>query len=174
VWYQKRNNRIDWLLHNILNEIVALAEEERLLIVLEDLGNIKAGVNRREARINKVNDKLQPHRRMPRYMLGRLNRWMARRIQNFIDYKAEWLDIPKEYVNPRGTSSTCPRCGGELNPSSNWHVAYCISCGLTGNRHYLSCVNIASRIEDEALRFGVDWRTMEPHFEVVSPSVGTS
>jgi IS605 OrfB family transposase len=73
-WYKNRNNRINWHLHDIQNEIVELAGQKKLLIVLENLKNVKTGVNKRGLRMNKANGKLQLHRKLPRYMLGRLNR----------------------------------------------------------------------------------------------------
>lgn len=134
--------------------------------------NIKEEVNRREIKKNRINDKFQLHRRMPRYMLGRLNRWMCRRIQRFIDYKARWKDVPLGYVSAHNNSKVCPRCGGIMEPSSDWHTGSC-GCGLVANRHWVACVNIANKAENEGLWFGPDWRVMEPLCEV-SPSVGLS
>jgi hypothetical protein len=75
-WHKNRNNRIYWYLHNILDEIVELAERKKLLIVLENLKNVKTGVNERGLRVNEVTGELQLHRKLPRGILGRWNRLM--------------------------------------------------------------------------------------------------
>lgn len=173
-WFAKRNRRIDWLLHNATKEIVELAEREKLLIVMEDLKGIKYNINRRELKINKYNGKLQWHRKLPRKLLGRLNRWMVRKIQFILQYKSEWYATPTTYVNPKGTSSRCPRCGGKLEVSPDWHSMMCPSCSLHGNRHKIACVNIAMcalENEDEALGFGADWGVMQSLI-ALNPSVG--
>ena len=173
-WFGKRNHRIEWMLHNVTKEIVELAEREKLLIVMEDLKGIKYGINRRELKVNKYNGKLQWHRKLPRKLLGRLNRWMVRKIQFMLQYKSDWSSVPTSYVNPANTSKLCPRCGSRLEVSPDWHSLVCPSCNLVGNRHRIACINIAMRAinEDEALRFGADWGAMQPSW--LSPSVGLS
>ena len=173
-WFGKRNRRIEWMLHNVTKEIVELAEREKLLIVMEDLKGIKYGINRRELKVNKYNGKLQWHRKLPRKLLGRLNRWMVRKIQFMLQYKSDWLSVPTSYVNPANTSKLCPRCGSKLEVSPDWHSLVCPSCNLAGNRHKIACVNIAKRvleIKDEVLRFGADWRAMQSLL-APSPQVG--
>jgi len=171
-WFARRNRRIEWILHNVTRQIVELAEREKLLIVMEDLKGIKYGVNRRELKINKYNGKLQWHRKLPRKLLGRLNRWMVRKIQFMIQYKSDWSSVPTSYVNPKDTSKLCPRCGSRLEVSPDWHSLVCPSCSLQGNRHRIACINIAKRAlenEDEALRFRADWGVMQPK---LNPLVG--
>jgi len=149
-WFGNRNHYVDWFLHNLVNRIIELAARERLKIVMEDLKGLKLGINRK---------------RMRRTMRGRLNRWMARRIQRIIQYKSNWNSIPLSYVPPRGTSSTCPRCGVGLKADPDWHHLACPSCGIKGDRDRIACVNIA-KLEDEGLRFGPDWWGM-----IATPSV---
>lgn len=158
-WFTKRNNRVDWYLHNVLNEILELAEKEKLKVVMEELKNKGTWVNKKVLKTNKYNGKLQWHRKLPKKILGRLNRWMARWIQFIMQYKSDWSSIPTEYVNPYGTSSRCSRCGEKLN-SSNWHSVSCPSCNLSGNRHQVACINIAMKSEDEGMRFVPDWQAM--------------
>jgi len=172
-WFGKRNRRIEWMLHNVTKEIVELAEREKLLIVMEDLKGIKYGINRRELKVNKYNGKLQWHRKLPRKLLGRLNRWMVRKIQFMLQYKSDWHATPTTYVNPANTSKLCPRCGSRLEVSPDWHSLVCPSCSLQGNRHKIACINIAMRAlenEDEGVWFTPDWRVMQPSW--LNPSVG--
>ena len=52
-------------------------------------------------------------------MNRRLHTLPYRRLQSYIEYKAKLAGLPAVYVNPRGTSSLCPICGGKL--ASNGH-----------------------------------------------------
>jgi putative transposase len=169
-WFSKRNKRIEWRLHNIINEIIGLAEKEKFKIIMEDLKHIKKGINRRELRVNKHNGKLQRHRKLSRALLGRLNRWMVRKIQSMAEYKANWRAVPISYVNPAGTSSRCPRCGSALVGCSDWHLVRCPNCQIEENRHLVACLNIALT-EDESMRFMLDWGAMQGLL-ASSPQVG--
>lgn len=154
-YYQNRNRRMDWYLHNILNDIVNLAERKKLVIVMENLKHIKKGVNRRKIKRNKYNNKLQPHRTRYKSLLGRLNRWMPRKIQFLINYKCNWNGIPVEYVNPYNTSKLCPRCEAKVE-GFDWTC----KCGLGRDRHRIAALNIAKRTEYEGLWFEPDWQVM--------------
>ncbi len=47
-------------------------------------------------------------------------------------------------VNPRGTSSTCPKCSGRL--VNNGHrTLRCSICGFTGDRDVIATVNLYKR-----------------------------
>ena len=48
------------------------------------------------------------------------------------------------YVNPDGTSSECPVCGGKLRHPI-WKESKCINCGVTFNRDRLSSLSISVR-----------------------------
>jgi len=149
-WFRNRNRRVDWRLHNITKQIVGLARRNKVAIILENLKGLKIGVNRRVLKRNKVNSKVQPHRTKPRRILGRLNRFMFRRIQFMIDYKGKWGDVPIYYVDPRGTSRVCPRCG-YMGGRPEWHTFRCPQCGLEMNAHYVAGLNMIRKLEDEGL-----------------------
>jgi putative transposase len=74
-----------------------------------------------------------------RRLRARLNRWPYRMAQTMMDYKS-----PKEtlYVNPRGTSSKCPVCGGKLEHPA-WKVSRCATCGVDYDRNRLASLAIA-------------------------------
>jgi putative transposase len=44
----------------------------------------------------------------------KLSLWFYRRIQFTVEYKALEKGLEATYVNPRKTSSRCPRCGAKL------------------------------------------------------------
>lgn len=106
--FKNRARKVGWHLHNIAKQIVNFAEKEKALIILEDLKNIKKGINKRKLKKNKYNGKIQPHRTKPKSLLGRLNRVCFRKIEFIINYKAKWNNIPLAYVKPHYTSKTCP------------------------------------------------------------------
>jgi len=47
-------------------------------------------------------------------------------------------------VNPRGTSSTCPRCGAKLVEVGHRRLR-CPRCGLEGDRDVIATINIYRR-----------------------------
>jgi len=59
-----------------------------------------------------------------------------KRFQFYVDYKAKLNGSRVEYVNPRGTSKICSRCGGKIAPNEK----ICPSCGI--GRHVNACLNI--------------------------------
>jgi putative transposase len=133
-------NKVRWYLDNISKQITDFAEKEKLMIVMENLKNIKKGINRRKLKLNKYNGKIQMMRTKSLSLLGRLNRTNFRKIQFMIDYKGRWNNIPIQYVNPRGTSKCCSRCGdvGTLNNST----FACEKCGLIIDRNLNASINI--------------------------------
>ncbi len=161
-WYKNRKNRKDAYLHKIINEVISYAEKNKLMIIQEDLKWLKKGVNRKVVKKNNYNGKMQPHRKLPRKILGRLNRAAFNQIQNMIDYKAKWKNVPHVYVSSRNNSRSCPICGGK-NKSAEWHNFKC-SCGIETNRHLLACVNMMEKKrkknEDESPSYRLDREAM--------------
>ncbi|MFH1456407.1 MAG: hypothetical protein ABIF40_05675 [archaeon] len=89
-WYRNRNNKKSLYLNNILNSIIKYAEENKLMIVEESLKHLKKGINKKELKLNKHNNKIQKHRKLPRKILGRLNRAIFNQIQFLLKHKSEW------------------------------------------------------------------------------------
>jgi putative transposase len=133
----REKRKVEWLLHNISKQIIE--DNPNSEIIMEDLKNIRKTINRRELKINKYNGKIQLHRTKPKKLLRRLNSWGFRKLQKFIEYKALWQGNLVSYVNPRGTSSTCPICGRRSDP--NGRLFEC-ECGFKMNRDLLACVNL--------------------------------
>jgi putative transposase len=83
--------------HKVGDMVAELAFRHRSLITLEDLEKLREN-NKKSRKFNK-----------------RLGLWIYRRIQFCIEYEAKERDIEVTKVNPRGTSSKCPRCGKKLS-----------------------------------------------------------
>ena len=125
-------NRIRDLYHKIANEIIRLALEfGATIIVLEDLRRIRDRI------------------RFGRRLNGRLHRWGFRLLQSIIEYKALLAGIRVVYVDPRGTSSLCPICGGRLRRSPNGRrLLKCPNCGLEADRDVIGAWNLALRFRE--------------------------
>jgi len=114
--------------HNISKCLVAKAKDTGRTIVLEDLKDIRGQTTVR---------KLQRRRH---------NSWAFSQLRAFIDYKAKLVGVPVLYVNPRGTSHTCPRCGLEAKQNRRTRDRFeCVGCGLAGPADYIAALNIAAR-----------------------------
>lgn len=77
----------------------------------------------------------------------RLNRmignWPFRQLIEFISYKAARAGVLVVMVEPRGTSSTCPKCGNKGRRPKQSHFK--CSCGYQANADYVGAVNISRR-----------------------------
>jgi len=115
-------NRVMDVYHKVAKSIVALALETGSAIAMENLKHIRRGV------------------RFSRALNGRLNRWSFRKLQQTIEYKALEEGVPVVYVDPRGTSKKCPRCGSRML-RDNRRMLKC-NCGLRMDRDLVGSWNI--------------------------------
>jgi len=70
----------------------------------------------------------------------KLTTFAYKKLQESIVSKAVEYNIPIVFVNPRGTSSICPRCGAKL--VYNHRLAICRKCGLIADRDVVGAMNI--------------------------------
>jgi len=117
--------------HCIAKEIVLMAKERRYGIAIENLKGLRRG---------KVGKR---HRK-------RLHKWAYRDLINKIVYKAKLHGVPVVFVNPKGTSRTCSRCGAKGKIKSRMFV--CPKCGLKLDRDLNASRNIAKRAFLPALK----------------------
>ncbi|MFQ5852629.1 MAG: RNA-guided endonuclease InsQ/TnpB family protein [Candidatus Binatia bacterium] len=71
---------------------------------------------------------------------GLFHSWAFGQLQNFIKYKALERGIAVEYVDPRGTSKTCSRCGHRS--SRNGHRFSCSACGHRAHADFNAAHNL--------------------------------
>ena len=83
---------------------------------------------------------------MGRELNGRLHYWSLSIFQHTLDRRAKLEGIRVCYVDPKGTSSRCPRCGGKLIVSG-YRELECPECGMKGDRDAIACLNILGRLE---------------------------
>ena len=134
----KEERMVNQQLHIIANEIVAYAKQfEKPVIAMEKLDGIRENMNG-SAKLNR-----------------RLHAWSFRKLQNYVEYKANLEGVPIVYVNPKNTSKRCHRCGHVAQV--NGREFRCPKCGLVYNRDLNSAINIA-----HALTRGMGWGSCEP------------
>ena len=134
----KEERMVNQQLHIIANEIVAYAKQfEKPVIAMEKLDGIRENMNG-SAKLNR-----------------RLHAWSFRKLQQYIEYKANLEGVPIVYVNPKNTSKRCHRCGHVAQV--NGREFRCPKCGLVYNRDLNSAINIV-----HALTRGMGWGSCEP------------
>ncbi|MCD6301750.1 MAG: transposase [Staphylothermus sp.] len=69
-----------------------------------------------------------------------MSRFAYRKLQHAIITKAIEYNVPIILVNPRGTSTICPRCGAKL--VYNHRLALCPKRGFIGDRDAVGAMNI--------------------------------
>jgi len=125
----REKRRVEDYLHKVSSMITSEAVKYNAKIVMENLKNIR----------NSVNGKSKKVRR-------RLNRWNFRKLQFFVEYKANWEGLSINYVKAYRTSSLCPICGSELNPNGQ-RLLKCKKCGKF-DRDVVATHNLFKRSQD--------------------------
>jgi len=96
-YHGRESRRVTHLLHRAANALLGKVGDRTL--VFEDLSNTTESIIRRGwGREGPV-------------LRRRLSAWTHGRLAEIVSYKAR---TPIVWVNPEGTSSECPRCGGQL------------------------------------------------------------
>ncbi|PTQ54107.1 MAG: Mobile element protein [Hydrogenibacillus schlegelii] len=75
-----------------------------------------------------------------------LHSWSFYRFQQFIAYKARLVGIRVEWVNPKDTSRTCPRCGHCASENRSGIRFRCRKCGFRGHADAVSAWNVSFAI----------------------------
>jgi len=135
----KEGRIVNQILHTIAKEIIEYTKQfPKPIIVMERLKNIRENMNG-SAKLNR-----------------RLHAWSFRKIQMYIEYKANIEGVPVVYVNPKNTSKRCHRCGYVARKVEGREFK-CPECGLIYNRDLNSAINLA-----RSLMRGVGWGCREP------------
>jgi putative transposase len=133
----ERIRNISWdYAHKVGDLVAELALKHSSVIILEDLENLRES-NKKNKEFNK-----------------RLGLWFYRRIQFCVEYEARERGLEVVKVNPRGTSSKCPRCGGKLVEDGH-RVLRCRKCDFIGDRDVIATINIYKKYISKHSRCGV-------------------
>ena len=121
-----RNIVIDWC-RKFAKEIILKARKHHYVIALEDLTHLRESMSKNKDTI-----------------VWKLTMFTYRKLQETIVSKAIEYSTPIVFINPRNTSSTCPRCYTKL--FYDHRLAICSKCGLIANRNVVGAMNIWLRL----------------------------
>uniref|UniRef100_A0A7J3XYP8 Transposase n=1 Tax=Thermogladius calderae TaxID=1200300 RepID=A0A7J3XYP8_9CREN len=122
--------------HKIGDLVARSALKYRSVIILENLDELREN-NKKSKRFNK-----------------KLGLWFYHRIQFCVEYEAWERGLGVVEINPRGTSSKCPRCHRKL-AEYEYRVLKCGKCGFIGDRDVTATLNIYRKYVFKHSRCGV-------------------
>jgi putative transposase len=117
-----RNIVVDWC-WKLTKRVVLKALRHRYAVALENLGGLRESVNSKSDEFT-----------------WKLAMFAYRRLQHSIISKAIEYEVPVVIVDPRNTSSICPRCSEKLVYIHR--LATCRRCGFKADRDSVGAVNI--------------------------------
>jgi putative transposase len=126
---RRERNRAKDFMHKLTTGIAGRLKESSSGAVVERLKGIKHNV---------LNGSRKQNRK--------LSKWNARTFQFMLEYKLKWLELPVKYVNPRGTSKTCPLCSGSM-ASYEGRLMRCGKCSTVMDRDVVAVLNLQMRGE---------------------------
>lgn len=128
----RQARRIQQRIHKISKAIVEHAKKQKAVIVLENLQGIRKLYRRGNGQGNTYRRKL--------------NSWSFYELQRQIQYKAEWQGIQTKYIDPKCTSTCCPRCGGRLQADRHRRRdLWCGNCERWRDRDIVAALNISHK-----------------------------
>ena len=113
--------------HRISKRLVAKAKEENRGIAVEDLKNIRWGMNSKKR--NKT-------------FRRRSNSWNFYQLRSFLEYKCKMAGIKIVAIPPAYTSQTCHECG-HIGVRNGKHF-HCAHCGNVADADVNAALNIAT------------------------------
>lgn len=122
---RSRNIVVDWT-RKFAKYIAIRAKRTKSAIALEDLNKLWFNASRKSSSL-----------------ADKLSRFAYRKLQQTIITKAVEYNVPVIYVNPRSTSTTCPKCRYKLD--YNHRLAVCPRCGFIADRDTVGALNIYLR-----------------------------
>jgi len=131
--YRKLDRYREEILHLASNQLLETALRWQCsIIVLEDLRNY------------------EPKKHCKK-LSRKLSNWLRGALYDILSYKVKRFGIRIVRINPRWTSSYCPRCGGKgekiSDPRTRYAIKvgrffYCSSCNYLADRDYIAAINI--------------------------------
>jgi len=119
---KSRNIIIDWC-REFAKETALRAKRHGYAIALEDLDKLRGSFNDKDDKV-----------------VWKLTLFAYRKLQESIVSKAIEYNVPIVLVNPRKTSSKCPRCESKIKYTGR--LGICRRCGFIADRDVIGAVNI--------------------------------
>ncbi|MEM3290728.1 MAG: transposase [Candidatus Micrarchaeaceae archaeon] len=143
----------------IASLIAKIAKKENAALVLEKLPK-------------NFQDKALKKNGLKSFDAHRLMQAAIRGIQKRIVEKALEHGVKVEFVNPKNTSKTCPKCGSSLNSVTRnaqrkgWQprILKCSKCGFSHDRDVIAAWNIAKKLDVSLMPWGSKG-AHDPHVE---------
>jgi IS605 OrfB family transposase len=132
----QHRRRIDHMLHEMTNRIVAEAKNRRLQVTMENLKGFKQTI---------VQKRMTGARRNP--WARSLKKAQLGKIETLLGYKLALAGLPKVREVPAGgTSTTCSRCGHSARENRPEQALFrCVDCGFAAHADANAAVQIARR-----------------------------
>jgi IS605 OrfB family transposase len=127
-YFHKRARNIveDWV-KKVSHKIVSLAKQHLYAIAREDLSGLVENL-----------------RKLPRKHRVAILLLSYRRLEHWIDWQCEKNGVPLIVVDPKGTSSTCPRCNSKL-VENGYRRMKCVKCSFEADRDTIAVLNIEKK-----------------------------
>ena len=126
-FYRKARSVVEDWAKKTSYKITVLAKRYHCVIAREDLTGLVEGLK-----------KLPKNHKVGLIILS------YRKLGFWIDWQAEKHGAPVVVVKPRGTSNTCPKCGGKLK-ENGYRRLKCPVCGFENDRDIIAVLNIERR-----------------------------
>jgi len=129
--YKKARDIVEDWAKKTAKRIVEETRERQCAVAVEDLTGLVESI-----------------RELPKEHRVKLMALAYRRLLWWIKWQATKRGVVVVEVNPRGTSTTCPKCGGKMEEVRHRHMR-CTVCGFEAGRDVVAILNIEKRARNK-------------------------
>jgi len=129
--YKKARDVVEDWAKKTAKRIVEEAGERQYAVAVEDLTGLKEAI-----------------RELPKEHRTKMTMLAYRRLLWWIKWQATKRGVPVVTVDPRGTSTTCPKCGAKMIEVERRRVR-CTACGFEAGRDIVAVFNIEKRARNK-------------------------
>ena len=129
--HKKAKNAVEDWAKRVAKRIIEEARERQYAVAIEDLTGLVKAI-----------------RELPKEHRVRLMALAYRRLLWWIKWQATKRGVVVVEVDPKGTSTTCPKCDGKMAEVGHRHVK-CTVCGFEAGRDIVAILNIEKRAHNK-------------------------
>jgi len=130
-YYKKAKDVVEDWARKTAKRIVEEARERQCAVATEDLTGLVEAI-----------------RELPKTHKLKMIALAYRRLLWWIKWQAVKPGVVVVEVDPRGTSTTCPKCGGKMEEVKHMHMK-CTACGFKAGRDVVAVLNIEKKARDK-------------------------
>jgi len=130
-YYKKARDVVEDWAKKTAKRIVEEARERGCAVAVEDLTGLREAI-----------------RELPKTHKVKMMALAYRRLLKCIKWQATKRGVVVVEVDPRGTSTTCPKCGGKMEEVGHRHMK-CTVCGFEAGRDVVAVLNIEKRASEK-------------------------